>query len=921
MKRRIISVILALLVFTSVFAILPPEAFAAASGTGWYRVISSDGLRLRKEPTISSSQVGILQYGYVVNVTEIAGDWGKTTYSGKTGWIHLDYAEKTENPATTGGKVDVYAKLDQMRVKFPHGKYWNWMGKDKKDLDKWTETPCPSTGRRHTDTSHCNGQCDGFARKLGLDIFGYSTYDKTHWETKYDLSDLCVGDLIRYNSKHTIMVVGRKSDDVLVIVDCNYDCRCGIRWDADFSISRLISNVNWVLHAKGNNYLATTDKQKPAISELKATVNSDRTALEISCKVSDNNSVASVSNKVTSPLGKTVTVASTISGGKAVASVPLSTFGDAVGEYTVEVTAQDASNNKATASTKVKVEAPTAFSFTLTPAENTIFIGGTCIITPVTQGTLPSATTKWSSSDSSIATVNSSGIVTGLKAGKVTITADIDGVKATSTVTVMKPLIDSLTAVVSSDSKTINVTCKALKDTKVSAMTFTCTSPSGSKKTVDGIVSDNTSVVSFKLSDFGSEHGKYLVTATAKDNAGNASSETVSVDFKESADVSLSLKADSPTIFIGQTTIIRPSITGNASSSSIGWASSDPFIASVSPNGLVTGINGGTATIYAVIGNVKATCNVTVKSTTVARIGGVDRLDTAELIAESGWGGTNAKNVVIANAHNFVDALAGVPLAKALDAPILLATNKNGQLDQSVWDKLHSLNANNIYLLGGKSVISSNIQTALTAAGYSVTRIDGSDRYETAVKIAQQLEKVTGKKPAEVFFSSSTSYPDALAISSAAAISDSPILYAPASGSVDSKTAAYAKACGAASAVVLGGTKAISDSTYKSIEKLGFASVGRIFGSDRYDTCSKICSAYKHLYTGKGVAFAIGTSFPDALAGGAFAAKKGIPVVLVSGTSVNSQLAAFSKAQAGGYAYIFGGEKAVPDKAIIDYLD
>lgn len=66
------------------------------SGEKW-RVLSSTGIRLRKEADDNSDFINIIPYNTVLNISEKIRQggyiWGKTSYEGKTGWCVLDYSE------------------------------------------------------------------------------------------------------------------------------------------------------------------------------------------------------------------------------------------------------------------------------------------------------------------------------------------------------------------------------------------------------------------------------------------------------------------------------------------------------------------------------------------------------------------------------------------------------------------------------------------------------------------------------------------------------------------------------------------------------------------------------------------------------------------------------------------------------------
>lgn len=66
--------------------------------TGNY--ITTAKLNFRTGANISSEKIDLIDSGVVLEVTEIASNWGKTEYNGNTGWICLDYTSETDLPVT-----------------------------------------------------------------------------------------------------------------------------------------------------------------------------------------------------------------------------------------------------------------------------------------------------------------------------------------------------------------------------------------------------------------------------------------------------------------------------------------------------------------------------------------------------------------------------------------------------------------------------------------------------------------------------------------------------------------------------------------------------------------------------------------------------------------------------------------------------
>ncbi len=302
------------------------------------------------------------------------------------------------------------------------------------------------------------------------------------------------------------------------------------------------------------------------------------------------------------------------------------------------------------------------------------------------------------------------------------------------------------------------------------------------------------------------------------------------------------------------------------------------------------------------------------------RIAGSDRIATAIEIANAGW--TSADAVIVANAQVYADALAGVSLAKALDAPILL-TNNGTALEASVKAEIEKLNPTTIYVLGGEKAISATIKTTLEGLCAKVTRLAGATRVETAIAIAKELP-ACGANSTEMFFvtGKANSFADALSVSTVAAIKGAPVLYVglEKDGKLNADVANYMKSKSAdtTATCIIGGTAAVPQAVEDEIAKI-FNVVERVDGATRYETSLNVAKKYADIFASKDVAIATGKTFPDALAGGSFAAKKSIPVVLVDNASSNAAVKTFITNRFANNLYVFGGVNAVSD-ATVDAL-
>ena len=216
-------------------------------------------------------------------------------------------------------------------------------------------------------------------------------------------------------------------------------------------------------------------------------------------------------------------------------------------------------------------------------------------------------TVKWTTSDSSVATVSSAGEVKGVKRGTATITAtaaDGSGKKATCSVTV-KQLVTSLT---------LNKTALTLNNGKTATLTATVGPSNANNKTVKWTTS-NSAVATVSSTGVvkGLKRGTATITATAADGSGKKAACKVTVTkLVTSLTLNKTVLPLQPKKTEKLTATVSPS---DADNKTVKWTTSSSAVATVNSNGKVTAKGKGTAIIKATAADgsgENATCTVTV---------------------------------------------------------------------------------------------------------------------------------------------------------------------------------------------------------------------------------------------------------------------------------------------------------------------
>jgi WD40 repeat protein len=154
--------------------------------------------------------------------------------------------------------------------------------------------------------------------------------------------------------------------------------------------------------------------------------------------------------------------------------------------------------------------------------------------------------------------------------------------------------------------------------------------------------------------------------------------------------------------------------------------------------------------------------------TTIVRIGGTTRYDTAALIAER-VGGTS---VYVVRGDDWADAAAVSALAAFQHRPVLLTPS--GTLALAVAEAVTALHATSATIVGGTGAVSTLAELGLSRLGVTTTRLSGVDRWATSAAVASRA--VAAGMTGPPWLASGLNWPDAVSAGPAAAASKGVLL-------------------------------------------------------------------------------------------------------------------------------------------------
>ena len=346
---------------------------------------------------------------------------------------------------------------------------------------------------------------------------------------------------------------------------------------------------------------------------------------------------------------------------------------------------------------------------TVSPSAVSIYEGSTYTLSLTTTPSGLSPSITWTSNNQSVATV-SNGVVTGVSAGTATITASTGSFTSTSIITVLEEEeeVPELTGL------TMSKTTASLEVNETLALSYTRVPSDATLEIISWTSSDNT-VATVSANGLVTAVGVGTATITAAHDNIKATC-IVTVTQTDINLTALSFNTNSATIDVGEMTTLILTKTPSNATNPITWSSSKTSVATVTNNGVVTGVGAGTATITASYGNISATCTITVEEPSSAS-------DVLVTFGPGGWyGGTELQfKIVIEN--NTGKSISNVRLSVDLPTGTTIALWAGPEVSASgtviTWN--NSISAgNSVTITGNASLPSGNNASDYTGAAITV---------------------------------------------------------------------------------------------------------------------------------------------------------------------------------------------------------
>jgi uncharacterized protein YjdB len=259
-------------------------------------------------------------------------------------------------------------------------------------------------------------------------------------------------------------------------------------------------------------------------------------------------------------------------------------------------------------------------SVTVTPSTASVVAGATVSLYATAKDAqgivMTGQTITWSTSNAAVASVNSSGVVSGVSAGSATITASSAGKSGTSTVTVTTvppppPVVTTVTvspaaaSLATGATVALSAVVKDAQGTLMTGQTITWSTSNSAVATVgaNGVVTGVTA-------------GLATITATCAGKTGTSSVTVTAAPPPPPVVTTVTVTPPTASVVSGATISLSATVKDAQGIAMTGqtimWSTTNSAVATVSANGVVTGAAAGLATITATCAGKSGTSSITV---------------------------------------------------------------------------------------------------------------------------------------------------------------------------------------------------------------------------------------------------------------------------------------------------------------------
>lgn len=287
-----------------------------------------------------------------------------------------------------------------------------------------------------------------------------------------------------------------------------------------------------------------------------------------------------------------------------------------------------------------------------------------------------------------------------------------------------------------------------------------------------------------------------------------------------------------------------------------------------------------------------------------SRIAGRNRQLTAVEVSKTLF--EKADTVILTSSDKMVDALASSPYGVGKNAPTLLV-EKDSIMDEVI-QEIKRLNPTQIIIAGGKTVISEKVEDQIKQLGIKQQRIAGADRFETAVKLGEQVRaNSTNKK--EIILVNGFNNIDALTAGSLASKLNIPILLTQ-TDQLNEITEKAIKDWGIEKVTIIGGTTQVSETIASQLKNDGI-STSRLAGRTRVETALEVAKAVNS--DPDKVIFANKTAYPDALIAPYLSKAEKAPIILIDKDEASVSVKQYLRDNKIEESIILGGKLSIEE--------